>query len=334
MSSSTSSPLKPPAEGAALADGAAWALAQRRWVRGAPLPWLHQEVARRMADRLSVIRAEPAVVLEWDALAGQSQAVLQAAYPRAQWTPVGPVRMAAPFAPPDHAAEPNADGWAARLRRGVLSLMPRAGSARAPLASGLHSPVTALEPHLIPPAHAQLLWSNLGLHTHARSAPVLQQWHAALAVDGFLMFSTFGPDTLKELRGLWGAQGWGLPSQDFRDMHDWGDDLVAAGFADPVMDQETITLTWADADAALVELRTMGTNAHPSRVAGCRTPRWLARVKAALQERAGSGGRIALSFEIIYGHAFRPAPRARLEPVTAVSLDEMRSLVQSSRRPV
>jgi malonyl-CoA O-methyltransferase len=177
-----------------------------------------------------------------------------------------------------------------------------------------------------------LLWSNLGLHTHADPMPVLQHWHKALAVDGFLMFSTFGPDTLKELRGLWGAQGWGPPSQVFRDMHDWGDDLVAAGFADPVMDQETVTLTWADADAALAELRTMGANAHPSRMAGCRTPRWLARVKAALQDRAGPGGRIALSFEIIYGHAFRPAPRARIQPVTAVSLDEMRSLVQSSRR--
>jgi malonyl-CoA O-methyltransferase len=335
MAIGTPSPLKPPAEGSALADPAAWAQAERRWAQGAALPWLHQEVARRMADRLSVIRAEPAVVLEWDALAGQSRTVLQAAYPRARWEPVGPVRVAPPLAASTPSSEVPPEGWAARLRqglRGLLALAPGPGSVPAPSAGGPRLPVTTLEPHQIPLAHAQLLWSNLGLHAHADPVPVFQGWHKALAVDGFLMFSAFGPDTLKELRSLWGAQGWGPPCQDFRDMHDWGDDLVAAGFADPVMDQETITLTWTDADAALAELRTMGTNAHPARMAGCRTPRWLVRAKAALQERAGPGGRIALSFEIIYGHAFRPAPRARMEAVTAVSLDEMRSLVQSSRR--
>jgi malonyl-CoA O-methyltransferase len=118
-------------------------------------------------------------------------------------------------------------------------------------------------------------------------------------------------------------------------MHDLGDMLVTAGFADPVMDQETVTLTWPDADAALAELRTLGGNVSPQRFAGLRTPRWRQRLGQTLVERAGTGdGRIALEFEIVYGHAFRPAPRPRLAAQTEVSVDEMRQMVRSTgRRP-
>ncbi len=323
----------------------AWARAQAQWAAGRGLPWLHREVARRMAERLPIIRAEPTCIVEWDADAGQSGSALQAAYPHARWVPVSPaVHVPGPEAPGIHPprAEPDARHqgmlkrwtWPQRL----LGRLIKPSTAHPPESPTDHPRPPAQTAHRLLlesaalPGQAQLLWSNLGLHTRAHPQAVLQRWHEVLAVDGFLMFSAFGPDTLKELRALWTARGWGPPSQAFRDMHDWGDDLVAAGFADPVMDQETITLTWAHADAALAELRTLGRNAHPGRVPGCRTPRWLHQVKADLQALAGPDGRIGLSFEIVYGHAFRPAPRARVTPITAVSLDDMRSLVQSARR--
>lgn len=325
----------------------AWALAQRQWAAGAPLPWLHQEVARRMADRLSVIRVQPSVILEWDALAGQSRPALQAAVPAAQWVPVAPTRAALerihsggylnpsqPPQPPQH-LQPQPTG--------LLGQLARIGSrARGLFTPGREAtPAPAAQPRAapgfldaeVPAGHGQLLWSNLGLHTHARPADVLRRWHAALAVDGFLMFSTFGPDTLRQWRGLWESAAWGPPAQPFRDMHDWGDDLVAAGFADPVMDQETVTLTWASPAEALAELRTMGRNAHPGRYSGCRTPRWRARLEAAVEQAAGPDGRVALGFEIIYGHAFRPVPRSRLQATTTVSLDDMRHMVKTPRRP-
>ena len=172
----------------------------------------------------------------------------------------------------------------------------------------------------------------MGLHTHAHPRTVLAQWHAALAVDGFLMFSTFGPDTVRELRALWTSRGWGHAGQGFMDMHDWGDELVHAGFADPVMDQETVVLTWPTPEAALQELRTLGVNAHLGRHEGWRTPGWRREVLQAMTELAGADGRIRLTFEIVYGHAFRPAPRPRLAAVTAVSLNDMRTLVQTARR--
>jgi malonyl-CoA O-methyltransferase len=107
--------------------------------------------------------------------------------------------------------------------------------------------------------------------------------------------------------------------------------LVAAGFADPVMDQEVVRLSWADATAALAELRGLGANADPRRVPGLRTPRWHRRLAEALQALAGADGRPSLSFELVYGHAFKVAPRPRVAERTEVGLDEMRQMVRSRR---
>jgi malonyl-CoA O-methyltransferase len=160
----------------------------------------------------------------------------------------------------------------------------------------------------------------------------MSQWHRALAVDGFLMFSTLGPGTLESLQALYRRQGWPRPFAAFVDMHDLGDMLVHAGFADPVMDQEQITLTWPTAEALLGELRGLGGNVDPLRHPGLRTPRWRARLQGALAETADASGRIGLTFELVYGHAFKPAPRPRLAGQTSVPLDDMRAMIRSGRR--
>jgi len=184
------------------------------------------------------------------------------------------------------------------------------------------------------PAHAaQLVWANMMLHAVPDPEAQMTRWRRALAVDGFLMFSTLGPDTLAGLRALYREAGWGSAHAAFTDMHDHGDMLVAAGFADPVMDQERLTLTWATPEALLGELRTLGGNAEPARFAGLRTPRWRSRLLAALQERADRDGRIALEFELVYGHAFNPLPRVKVAGETRVALDDLRAMARGGRRP-
>jgi len=117
-------------------------------------------------------------------------------------------------------------------------------------------------------------------------------------------------------------------------MHDLGDMLVAAGFADPVMDQEQVVLTWADADAALAELRTLGANVDPHRHRGLRTPAWRRQLVQALQQTAQnrSDARVALTFEVAYGHAFRPPARARVAPEARVDLADFRAMTREPRR--
>ena len=116
-------------------------------------------------------------------------------------------------------------------------------------------------------------------------------------------------------------------------MHDLGDMLIEAGFADPVMDQETITLTWPTAEAMLAELRQLGGNVSLQRPAGLRTPRWRQRLLQALGDGADAQGRVSLAFEIVYGHAFRPPPRLRLAARTEVPLDDLRAMARAGRRP-
>jgi malonyl-CoA O-methyltransferase len=113
-------------------------------------------------------------------------------------------------------------------------------------------------------------------------------------------------------------------------MHDFGDMLVHAGFADPVMDQETLTLRWSSPRALLTELRAMGGNTAPDRAPGLRTPRWRDRLERELESLAAPDGTLGLSFEVAYGHAFKAAPRLRAGEATTVSLDDMRAMVRSS----
>ncbi|MDZ5456476.1 methyltransferase domain-containing protein [Azohydromonas lata] len=281
--------------------------AVRRMAAAEQPPWLHAEAARRMAERLPMIRRTPQTVLQWSSFLGASEAVLRDAYPQARLLAVEPAEVLEARSVPVPAPWWSPKRWAG----------PAA--------------VTLLDEQAVAPGSAELLWSNMALHGEADPTALLARWHAALAVDGFLMFSTFGAGTLAELRGLYRERGWGSPMADFVDMHDLGDMLVHAGFADPVMDQETVRLTWADAAALLAELRGLGANADPRRVPGLRTPRWQARLGEALQALAGTHGRPVLSFELVYGHAFKAAPRPRVAERTEVGLEEMRQMVRSRR---
>jgi malonyl-CoA O-methyltransferase len=184
----------------------------------------------------------------------------------------------------------------------------------------------------VPAGEAELLWSNMMLHLVSDPVALMQQWQRALAVDGFLMFSTLGPGSLQGLRRVYARLGWPAPHAPFVDMHDLGDMLVHAGFADPVMDQEVLTLTWPDAQALLHELRALGGNADPARSSGLRTPRWRQRLCAELRALQDAEGRLRLDFELVYGHAFRAAPKPRITAQTTVALDEMRAMVRSPRR--
>ena len=197
---------------------------------------------------------------------------------------------------------------------------------------GASEAAPARAPHeaTLPEGDADLLWSNMTLHHLADPRPSLVRWQRLLAVDGILMFSTLGPGTLASLRALYARQGWPAPHAPFIDMHDLGDMLVQAGFADPVMDQEVLTLSWASPAEALAELRQLGGNADLGRHRGLRTPRWRAALERSLAE-ARPGARVALEFEVVYGHAVRPLPRAPVAGETTLPLDDLRGMLRRGR---
>jgi len=282
---------------------------RQRMLARAQVPWLHGEVARRMGERLTIVREAPQTVLDWGRSVGGGSEVLASAYPAARHARIGER--------PPGVRSPSAGSWWSRLAR--RSAAPDVGwMSEAEVGAG----------------EAGLVWANMVLHGEPDPRALMQRWHRALRVGGFLMFSTLGPGTLPELRELYAEQGWGPHGNVLVDMHDQGDMLVEAGFADPVMDQETLRLTWADPLSALQELRGLGANVHLGRHQGLRTPRWRDRLLAALQARARQQveGRVELSFEIVYGHAFRAPATARVAEETRVDLAQMRAMVRA-RRP-
>ncbi|MEZ5701382.1 MAG: hypothetical protein R3E42_04580 [Burkholderiaceae bacterium] len=109
----------------------------------------------------------------------------------------------------------------------------------------------------------------MALHREPVPGALMQQWFNLLRPNGFLMSGCLGPDSLKELRQVYRRMGWPDPAHAFTDMHDWGDMLVANGFAEPVMDMERITLTFSDASAYLGELRELGRNLSARRFGAC-----------------------------------------------------------------
>lgn len=280
-------------------------------------PWLHQEVARRMAERLPIILLQPRRVLDWWSHNGASADCLRQAYPKAALTalqlPRREVVREALRATQDAPSVPAhlPPWWSVQRWRAA--------------------PQPALTEAQLEPGCAELLWANMALHHLADPERAFQAWHRALAVEGFVMFSTVGPGTLTGLQALYKAAGWPPPFAPFVDMHDLGDMLVGAGFADPVMDQELLTLTWPTPAAALAELRQLGGNAHPLRAPGLRTPAWRSRLLDLLAQTQRSDGRVALDFEVVYGHAFKPLPRVRVAATTHVAVEDLRRMARSQK---
>ncbi|HEX6155970.1 MAG TPA: methyltransferase domain-containing protein [Burkholderiales bacterium] len=240
--------------------------ARRRFDRAAPTyrdaARLEAEVATRMLERLDYLRLAPRRIL--DAASGPPARALGKRYPGAQV-------IALDFAL--QMLQPRGFQW---FRRSPLLVC--AELERLPLAA------EAID----------FTWCNMALHWVTDPLPALREFARVLVPEGLLMFSTLGPDTLKELRAAAGA----ARVHSFTDMHDLGDMLVAAGFTAPVMDMEMLDIAYRDPAALLADLRASGqTSARADRPRGLTGRRYGAALRAKLGPKA--------TFEVVYGHAWK-----------------------------
>ncbi|HSG77059.1 MAG TPA: methyltransferase domain-containing protein [Burkholderiales bacterium] len=250
---------------------------------------LEGEVGARMLERLEVVRVAPARILDAGCGPAPQARALARRYP-------GAALVALDFSLPMLALARRALGWRARLR-GARMLAVCGALERLPLAAG----------------SIGLAWSNMALHWAADTHAALAELGRVLVPGGLLMFSTLGPDTLKELRAAVGE----ARVHRFADMHDIGDALVAAGFAAPVMDMEMLTLQYPDPAGLAADLRASGqTLALRARARGL--------AGRGLRARLAAAGASA-SIEVIYGHAWKGMPRKTADG---------RGIVHFERRPL
>ena len=255
--------------------------------------FLRREIAARMHERLSLVKIIPKQVLDAGCGPGGDLGLLQKTYPAAQILGLdGAAAMVRA------AKQPGASG---SLNQLLSRLMPsRAGI---DVLCGDYGNLP------LGPNSVDLLWSNLALHWHPLPDRVFAEWRRVLRVEGLLMFSSFGPDTFTELRTAFAALDAYPHTLPFVDMHDFGDQLVEAGFSTPVMDMERITVTYDTPQALLRDARALGGNPLESRRRGLIGRAAWARMLDALEAQRLPDGKLGLTFEVIYGHAFRPAPR-------------------------
>jgi malonyl-CoA O-methyltransferase len=258
---------------------------------------LQREVGRRMAERLDLVKLAPAAILDAGCGTGDALAGLALRYPAAR-------RVALDVALPMLGlAQEKAVQRRSALARVLSAFTGGLAGGEADFVCG---DVAALP---FAGGSFDLAWSNLMLQWVGDLPTALEELGRALRPGGLLTFSTFGPDTLRELRAAFAGIDRHMHVSRFTDLHDIGDMLVRAGFGDPVMDMELFTLTYADAPAMLRDLKAIGatnaTKARPRALMGrARWQRALASLDAARRD-----GRIPATYEVIYGHAWKVAPK-------------------------
>lgn len=280
--------------------------------------FLPREIAQRMRERLDYIKVNPAGVLDAGCGTGDDLPLLRARFPQA---PVFGVDASGGMLARAAARDTAETSWRrflpATLTKALGHRGPRVAQAdfsALPFASGAFD----------------LLWSNFALHWHARPDLVFPEWHRVLRVDGLLMFSTLGPDTLRELRAACADAAAAAGEAravarviDFVDMHDLGDMLVESGFEIPVMDQETLTVTYKSPDSLLADVRRLGAYPFERGAPGHASRRLRAALYDALKARRRDDGTIPLTFEVIYGHAWKAAPRTTAEGFSIVRVQDI-----------
>jgi malonyl-CoA O-methyltransferase len=238
---------------------------------------LQTRVRNELLERLDLVRIEPGVVLDLGAGTGHASSALKRRYRSSQVVALdlaeGMLREAA-------------------RRQSLLRRFRRvcADAAALPLRDGT----------------VDIVFSNLVLQWCDDPDQVFGECRRVLKPGGLLTFATFGPDTLVELRRAWAAADGRTHVNRFVDMHDLGDALVRSGFAEPVLDVERYTLTYAEVRDLMRDLKSMGAhNVNAGRPKGLTGKGALTRMVGAY-ESFRRDGRLPATYEVVFGHAWAP----------------------------
>lgn len=262
--------------------------------------FLAHEVGDRMLERLALLRRAPNMILDMGSGTGYCARKLKQRYPAAS---VAQLDVA-------HSMLQQARGPSSWWRRSMGRFATRDDLLVCADMTSLPFSARSFD----------MVWSNFALHWTTTPLPVFEEIRRVLRPRGVLMFSTLGPDTLKELRACFDAASGFAHIHRFVDLHDLGDMLITARFSDPVMDMETITLTYEEARACFRDLKVGSVgNLNAGRNPALTGKARFKRITEAY-EHYRHDGRLPATFEIVYGQAWR----AETEP----TVDDGRAVIR------
>jgi len=270
---------------------------------------LQKQVREEMLNRLDLVKLTPHTILDAGCGTGAASHALQKRFVKSQ---VISLDFALPMLQKTRVGS-DTTGLMHQIKRmlsGVKHNLVCADIESLPLAS----------------KSVDLVWSNLAIQWCNDLDAALLEFYRVLQPEGLLMFSTFGPDTLKELRVATGRQDGMTSVSRFIDMHDIGDALVRAGFSAPVLDVERFTLTYDDVKSVMRDLKSIGAhNATDGRARGLLGRGFLQKLESNY-EQYRTDGKLPATFEVVYGHAWRGQEKARFDdgvsPITFKARDK------------
>ncbi len=263
---------------------------------------VQKEIGQRLLERLDLIRLRPRRILDLGCGTGRWSEALARRYRKAEI-------LSLDLAP----------GMVAEARRRMSAWQRRFGRRRLLCADAEALPLAD--------DSIDMIFSNATLQWCQELDTLFRELRRVLRPGGVAMFTTFGPDTLTELRQAWAEVDDAVHVNAFIDMHDIGDAMVRAGLADPVMDAERITLTYRDATTLMREIKELGAhNVTAGRPRGLTAPGRLRRVMAAYERFRRDDGTLPVTYEVIYGHGWGPDPGQRPlgDGSVAVPLERLR----------
>ncbi|MCU7813807.1 MAG: malonyl-ACP O-methyltransferase BioC [Candidatus Thiodiazotropha sp. (ex Rostrolucina anterorostrata)] len=255
---------------------------------------LQREIGRRMLDRLTYIRHQPTVILDVGAGTGDATLALTGRYKKAR-------TIALDFALPMLHQVRKRGSWLRRPRCicGDAEQLPLADQS------------------------VDMIFSNAALQWCNDLPGTFREFLRVLRPNGMLLFSTFGPNTLHELRNSWSAVDGHSHVSPFPDMHDVGDAMVRAGLAEPVVDVDRMRLSYDDVPSLMRDLKTLG--AHNVTIDRPRGLMGKGRLQAMFEayEAFRIESKLPASYEVVYGHAWAPQQR-QVDGATTIPVDQLK----------
>ncbi|MCK5002536.1 MAG: malonyl-ACP O-methyltransferase BioC [Gammaproteobacteria bacterium] len=236
---------------------------------------LQKEVCKRLLEKLDVVRLSPDWILDAGTGTGEAVKPLQKKYKKAELV----------------LFDLSESMLQKAVKQGALLRKP-------------HQVCGNIESLPFANQSFDLLFSNLAMQWCNDLGAALTEFKRVLKPGALLQFATFGPDTLKELRASWGKVDEAVHVNSFVDMHDIGDGLLQAGFAEPVMESEIITVNYKEVDTLMQDLRDIGANVTANgHRQGLLTRNMLKQLRAAY-EVYRQADVLPATYEIVYGHAW------------------------------